>query len=74
MISLHRFNGQEFVLNCDHIESIEATPDTMIMLVSERKIVVKERVEEVVAKVIAFRRECGSGVRVMNSSGSAERE
>ncbi|KGG80749.1 flagellar FlbD family protein [Caloranaerobacter azorensis] len=57
MIVLKRINGKEFVLNSDLIEFVEATPDTIVTLTDGKKIVVKETVEEVINKVINYKRE-----------------
>ncbi|KPU28212.1 hypothetical protein TR13x_02425 [Caloranaerobacter sp. TR13] len=57
MVILKRINGKEFVLNSDLIEFIEATPDTIVTLTNGKKIVVKETVEEVIDKVINYKRE-----------------
>ena len=54
MIKLHRLNGEEFILNPNHIELIEERPDTVITLTNDRKYVVKERAEEVIDLVIEF--------------------
>ncbi|HXL01981.1 MAG TPA: flagellar FlbD family protein [Candidatus Atribacteria bacterium] len=59
MITLTRFNGSSFVLNMDLIETIEATPDTIITLVTGRKYVVKESVDEIIGKILDFRRQSG---------------
>ena len=59
MITLTRFNGSNFVLNMDLIETIEATPDTVITLVTGRKYVVKESVDEIVEEILDFRRRSG---------------
>lgn len=56
MIKLTRLNGSEFVINCDHIEVIEATPDTVITLTNEHKWVVRESPDEVIARTVAFKR------------------
>ena len=56
MIRVTRLNGTELVLNSDLIETVEATPDTVITLTTDHKWVVKEDVEEVIERVIAFRR------------------
>lgn len=47
MITIHRINGEEFILNEKHIEIMEARPDTVITLTNDRKYVVKESVSEV---------------------------
>ena len=58
MITLHRLSGKEFVLNAEQIKFIESTPDTMITMSSENeKLMVKESVDEVVRKVIEYKRQ-----------------
>lgn len=61
MIALTRLNGSVFVLNADLIETIEATPDTVISLVTGKKYVVQEKVEEVIDRIVEFRRKTGVG-------------
>lgn len=55
MIYLNRLDGTEFVLNADLIVTIEHTPDTMLTLTTGSRLVVRESVDEVVERVIAFR-------------------
>jgi flagellar protein FlbD len=57
MITLTRLNGSAVVLNAELIKAVESTPDTMITLIEGDKIRVKDSVEEVVAKVIEYRRQ-----------------
>lgn len=64
MIKLTRLNGIEFIVNCDLIENVEATPDTIVSLTTNQRYVVKERVEEVVERVAAFKRRCHPDVRL----------
>lgn len=59
MIDLRLINGTHIVLNSDLIEFIEATPDTVISLSTGKKLMVKESVDEVVEKIIQFRRRVG---------------
>jgi flagellar protein FlbD len=56
MIQLTRINHLPMVLNSDLIEHLESTPDTVISLTTGKKMVVRETVEEVVRRVIEFRR------------------
>ncbi|HSB16654.1 MAG TPA: flagellar FlbD family protein [Bryobacteraceae bacterium] len=56
MIRLTRLNHLPLVLNSDLIEHIEVTPDTVISLTTGQKIMVLETAEEVVGRVIEFRR------------------
>lgn len=55
MVTLHRLKGAEFVLNAELIESIEASPDTIITLVNDKKFIVQETVYEVVERVIQYK-------------------
>jgi flagellar protein FlbD len=51
MITVTRLNGAAFALNPDLIERIEETPDTVITLVDGAKYVVREHLDEIVARV-----------------------
>jgi len=57
MIHVTRMNRTPMVLNADLIEHLESTPDTVISLTNGQKIVVKESPEDIVRKVIEYRRE-----------------
>lgn len=54
MIKVTKINGEEIVINAMLIESIQATPDTVITLTTNKRILVKEQVDEVRDKVIEF--------------------
>lgn len=56
MIRLTRINKVPLVLNSDLIEHVEVTPDTVIALTTGQKLVVLESADEVIRKVIEFRR------------------
>jgi flagellar protein FlbD len=56
MIKLTRLNHIPLFLNSDLIEHIDATPDTVVSLTSGQKFLVTESPEEVMDKVIEFRR------------------
>lgn len=61
MIKLTKFNSDagkrgEFILNAELIQTIETTPDTVITLVNEKKLIVDEPAEEVVRRVMKYRR------------------
>ena len=56
MIHVTRINRVQLVLNSDLIEHIETTPDTIISLTNGQKFMVLESADEVVNRVIAFRR------------------
>lgn len=56
MIRLTRINRVPLILNSDLIEHVESTPDTVIALTNGQKLVVMESGEQVIQKVIEFRR------------------
>ena len=56
MISLTRLNNSALTINSDLIKFIENAPDTVITLTTGEKVVVRESTEDVLRKVIAFRR------------------
>ena len=59
MIQLTRINGVEVVVNADLIEFVETTPDTLVTLFTGKKIPVRESADEVVARVVSYRRSIG---------------
>ena len=62
MIHLTRINHVPLVLNADTIEHIDLTPDTVISLTNGQKFVVLETSDEVIRRVIEFRREIYRGL------------
>jgi flagellar protein FlbD len=62
MIYVTRLNNTQFVINADIIKTIEANPDTVITLYNEEKYVVKDKVQDIVDKIVAFRRSLYEGL------------
>ena len=58
MIRLTRLNKNELVINADMIEFIEAMPDTIVTLTSDKKLMVAESVDAVVERIVEYRRSC----------------
>jgi flagellar protein FlbD len=56
MIHVTRLNQSSIVLNCDLIEQIESTPDTVITLTNNQKLTVLETSEEIVERIRLYRR------------------
>jgi flagellar protein FlbD len=54
MIQLTKLNKQPITINAIYIERVESTPDTMISLTTEKRILVLESVEEVTDRVTSF--------------------
>ena len=57
MIELSRLNGKVFYLNHNLIEIFELSPDTVIKLTDGTKYVVREKVDELLGKIISFNRQ-----------------
>lgn len=57
MIQLTRLNGERFMVNCDLIEFVEETPDTVISMVSGRKMIVAESCSEIKRLMIEYKRQ-----------------
>jgi flagellar protein FlbD len=56
MIEVTKLNGDKMVVNADHLELVEAHPDTTLVLANERRIVVRDSVAQIVAKVVEYQR------------------
>jgi flagellar protein FlbD len=56
MIRLTRLNNRSLVVNSELIKFIENAPDTVITLVTGEKIVVLETAEEVMSRIVEYRR------------------
>ena len=56
MVNVTRLNRTPIVLNSDLIEHIEGTPDTVISLSTGQRLMVRESAEEIVNRVVEFRR------------------
>ncbi|GHV28841.1 flagellar protein FlbD [Synergistales bacterium] len=62
MIELTRLNGTKFVVNSDHIETVEERPDTVITMLNGHKYNVKESTEEIISAIQTFRRHCSKPI------------
>jgi len=56
VIFLTRPNGTRFYINPELIQTAEGTPDTVITLTNNKKLLVKETPEEIAERFIEFRR------------------
>jgi flagellar protein FlbD len=56
MIIVTKLNDKEFMLNCEAILAVESNPDTLITTIQGQKFIVKESVDDILAKVIQYKR------------------
>ncbi len=59
MIEVTRLNGKKYWLNPHQIESMEQKPDLTLTMLSGKTIVIKDTPEEVIEKIIAYRKQIG---------------
>ncbi len=71
MIQLTRLNGHPLAVNSDLIKFIEQSPDTVITLLNGEKIVVRENAQEVLDRVVQFRRSVLQGLALWGDSRAA---
>jgi flagellar protein FlbD len=73
MIKLVKLNGAMIVVNAEIIESVESTPDTVINLATGNRFVVRDPLDEVIAKIIDYRKQVYAGRLCVNPTEGFER-
>jgi len=61
MIQVTRLDNTPIILNVEMIQSLRATPDTVITLSTNDRMMVKEPVEEISKRILAYQRTVHSG-------------
>ncbi|MBR6154770.1 MAG: flagellar FlbD family protein [Treponema sp.] len=59
MIEVTRLNGKKYWINPHQIESMEQNPDLTLTLLSGKKVVVTEAPQEIVDKIVEYRKRIG---------------
>ena len=67
-------NGAEIIVNADLIESVEATPDTVLSLATGNRFLVKDSVQEVVDKVVEYKRKVYADKKCVNPIEGLEKK
>ncbi|UWZ83237.1 flagellar FlbD family protein [Occallatibacter riparius] len=62
MIEVTRLNGNPMLLNSDLVKTAEASPDTMVTLITGEKLIVKETCAEILERVLDYRAKLLSAV------------
>ena len=60
MISVSRLNGTEYFINPHQIEYIELNPDTTLIMLSGKRLVVKEQYDVLYQRIVEYRRQIGA--------------
>ena len=57
MISVTRLDGKTYWINPHMIESMDKNPDLTITFLSGKKVVVKDDVDELIQRIISYRKQ-----------------
>jgi flagellar protein FlbD len=68
MIRVTRINNHSILLNSDLIEQIETVPDTTIALTTGQRLFVRESADEILSRIVEFRRRISAGIPVGNTN------
>ena len=60
MIEVTSLGGKKYYLNNELIYKIESLPDTTIVLLDGRSLVVKDEIEEIIKKIVRYKQEINS--------------
>lgn len=74
MVTLHKLNGRELVINAELIETLEPGPETTVHLATGNKITVREKADEIIAKVVEYRKAVNSAGKPVNPILGYERQ
>jgi flagellar protein FlbD len=60
MIQVTRLDGKEYYINPHQIESIEVHPDTTLLMLSGKHVIVREKVPELIERIVEYRKQIGA--------------
>ena len=60
MIEVIRLDGKSYWVNPHMIESMETNPDLTLTMLSGKKLIVKNSPQEIIDKIISYRKKVGS--------------
>ncbi|HOT63622.1 MAG TPA: flagellar FlbD family protein [Treponemataceae bacterium] len=60
MIAVTQLNGKQYWINPHQIEAIECNPDVTLVMLSGKRVVVREKPDEVIDRIIEYRRRIGA--------------
>jgi flagellar protein FlbD len=60
MIKVTRLDGREYYVNPHQIEYIEANPDTTLIMLSGKRLVVREDYQTVYDRIVEYRKQIGA--------------
>lgn len=60
MIQVTQLNGKVYYVNPHHIEYVELNPDTTLIMLSGKRLIVKEDYQSLYKRIIKYRRLIGA--------------
>ncbi len=60
MIAVTQLNGKEYWINPHQIEAIECNPDVTLVMLSGKRVVIREKPVDVIERIVAYRRQIGA--------------
>ncbi len=60
MIAVTQLNGKEYWINPHQIEAIECNPDVTLVMLSGKRVVIREKPADVIDRIVAYRRQIGA--------------
>lgn len=72
MIKLTKLNGEVFILNCELIEYLESIPESKIMLTNGKYYLANESPEEIIDKIVEYRRRLLALPRIVEHDSEGE--
>ncbi|HJX64005.1 MAG TPA: flagellar FlbD family protein [Polyangia bacterium] len=74
MIYVTRLDHNTMVVNAELIATVESTPDTLLTLNNGHQFLVRDTVEEVVARAIEYRRQINGALRVVSVAPDPDKQ
>ncbi|MDR2444423.1 MAG: flagellar FlbD family protein [Spirochaetaceae bacterium] len=59
MIKVTRLDGMEYYINPHQIETMESKPDTTLLMLSGKIVVIREKPEAVIDRIVDYRKRIG---------------
>ena len=59
MVKVTRLNGEAYYINPHQIESVDFHPDTTLLMLSGKHVVIKEGVDDLISRIVEYRKRIG---------------
>ena len=60
MIEVSKLDGKVFYVNPHHIEYIERNPDTTLIMLSGKRLIVREDYQSIFSRIVDYRKQIGA--------------